>query len=216
MKLAREMNVTTETVQEAHDLFLAYAKGSEPLTLSKESFLQLLCKITKHATPAELPDALVAQTVTFCNLDRAGADFGTFLSWLSTQSFREDVLLQGSDLERRNLCRAGSIRFNIHLSTVEQYMVYFEMFDTNKNGVIDPDEFANVVRKCAKLPGHVELPEARLKQLWKQCDVDKNGRIDFEEFLSFFNKHFGTGGLGFATYYRGVRAIPGWTDSASN
>mmetsp|Transcript_26563 Transcript_26563/g.47086 ORF Transcript_26563/g.47086 Transcript_26563/m.47086 type:complete len:109 (+) Transcript_26563:482-808(+) len=94
----------------------------------------------------------------------------------------------------------------------ERYRQYFDEFDSDGSGAIEESEFEALLRKCAKVPPHVEIPTKRFRLLWKECDVDGSGEIDFEEFLVMYKRYFDTTGSGqaggFETFYRNIRPVP--------
>ncbi|CAE8622603.1 unnamed protein product [Polarella glacialis] len=90
----------------------------------------------------------------------------------------------------------------------ERYRQAFDEFDSDGSGAIGEGEFESLLRKCAKVPSHVEIPAKRFRLLWKECDVD----VDFEEFLVMYKRYFDTSGSGkaggFETFYRTIRPVP--------
>jgi calmodulin len=65
----------------------------------------------------------------------------------------------------------------------KEYKDAFEMFDKDKDGTITAKELANVMRSLNQEPTEQELNE-----MINEVDVDGNGRIDFDEFVSLMNR----------------------------
>lgn len=66
---------------------------------------------------------------------------------------------------------------------LKDYRDAFEMFDKDKDGTITVRELANVMRSLNQDPSEQELQD-----MIAEVDVDGNGRIDFEEFVSLMNR----------------------------
>ncbi len=65
----------------------------------------------------------------------------------------------------------------------KEYKDAFEMFDKNKDGVITTKELANIMRSLNQDPTEEELNE-----MIEEVDLDKNGEVDFEEFVTLMNR----------------------------
>jgi calmodulin len=67
---------------------------------------------------------------------------------------------------------------------LKEYKEAFEMFDRDRNGLINGKELGNVLRSL----GH-EPTEADLNALIEEQDSDKDGKIEFNEFLQIMLKY---------------------------
>ena len=65
----------------------------------------------------------------------------------------------------------------------KEYKDAFEMFDKDKDGTITTKELANVMRSLNQDPTEEELNE-----MIAEVDLDGNGEIDFEEFVTLMNR----------------------------
>ena len=65
----------------------------------------------------------------------------------------------------------------------KEYKDAFEMFDKNKDGIITTKQLANVMRSLNQDPTEEELNE-----MIEEVDLDKNGEVDFEEFVTLMNR----------------------------
>ncbi len=67
--------------------------------------------------------------------------------------------------------------------TEEQINVYkeaFQLYDRDKTGLISASELGEVIRASGQNPS-----EADVNELLKKRDIDRNGNLDFPEFLGF-------------------------------
>jgi len=80
-----------------------------------------------------------------------------------------------------------SERFNKALSNGRENLQWYELFkrvDTDRSGRISYEEFAEMVRRELEI-SVVQLPNARLRGLWKALDEDASGFISAGEFGRF-------------------------------
>ena len=68
-------------------------------------------------------------------------------------------------------------------SRLKEFRDAFELFDKDKDGTITIKELANVMKSLNQDPTEYEL-----KEMIDEVDIDGNGQIDFEEFVSLMNK----------------------------
>jgi calmodulin len=66
---------------------------------------------------------------------------------------------------------------------LKEYRDAFEMFDKDKDGYITAKELANVMRSLNQDPSEQELHD-----MISEVDVDGNGKIEFEEFVTLMNR----------------------------
>lgn len=57
------------------------------------------------------------------------------------------------------------------------------MFDIDKSGEFDPQEFRIALRFLG-----IKVPEEKAIQIFKEADIDDSGSIDFNEFLTLMEK----------------------------
>lgn len=62
---------------------------------------------------------------------------------------------------------------------LEDIRAAFQQFDLDKSGTIDATE----VRELLKAIGEVNAPGYRVRELVEEVDTNKNGTIEFDEFL---------------------------------
>ncbi|KAI9481501.1 MAG: calmodulin [Benjaminiella poitrasii] len=66
---------------------------------------------------------------------------------------------------------------------ISEYRESFALFDKNGDGKIDATEIGQVMRSLGQNPSDQELND-----MIKDVDVDNNGTIDFEEFLTIMSR----------------------------
>ena len=66
---------------------------------------------------------------------------------------------------------------------LKDYRDAFEMFDKDKDGTITAKELLSIMRSLNQDPSEQELHE-----MIAEVDIDGNGKIDFEEFVSLMNR----------------------------
>ena len=73
-----------------------------------------------------------------------------------------------------------------HVKVIE----LFEKYDFNKNGVLEPDEFLQIMVDILRQLGE-ELPEKKHQEVAEEglarFDLNGNGTIEFNEFFEFIN-----------------------------
>merc|ERR1712060_905707 len=62
----------------------------------------------------------------------------------------------------------------------------FHDLDRDDSGVIDHDEFEQLILQLHGCHDPSDMPKARLQFFWQQADIDGSGEIDFEEFIMWF------------------------------
>ena len=66
---------------------------------------------------------------------------------------------------------------------IKEYKEAFEIFDKNKDGNITANELANVMKSL-----NMDPTEDELHEMIDEVDLDGNGEIDFEEFVTLMNR----------------------------
>lgn len=207
--VARANNLSLETCKQASDLFRRFTSFPDG-HLNREQFHQVLTMVLEEKKKqvedhdVDKAFAMVASE----DSSRNKMNFSEFALWYSTSSFDERMCINEDEKEFRVLCR----KYNMDMHSMERYRRLFSSADADGSGVIEEEEFNDLLRKCAKVPGNVDIPAQRFRQLWKECDLDGGGSVDFEEFLDFYSRYFedtGNGVTGFESFYRNVRPALG-------
>lgn len=205
---AHECNLDFNSCKEAAILFTKHRELND--ALSCDEFGQLLCALTGSESVKTLPEEMRTSNQAFKvadNNDSGDIDFPEFACYYASKCFSEHINCTNTEREFRELSR----KHGLSLIDLERYRRFFDEFDVDGSGTIDEDEFQGLIKKCAKVPKGVSVPETRFRLLWKECDADGSGGIDFEEFVVFYRKYFenDSGISGFEGFYRNIRPVGG-------
>jgi len=78
-------------------------------------------------------------------------------------------------------------RHNLRVDEVKKKWEQFHMFDSNGDVVLSMQEFQRVVRSLCGIPDREAIPSHLFNACWTESDTDKDGCINFEEFLLWSN-----------------------------
>lgn len=92
-----------------------------------------------------------------------------------------------SDFEQNNfeLIVRMAKKFNMTVPQVKSEFAEFGRHDKDGSGLLDKDEFLDTLRKSLKLGPGGRIPRHLLQKEWAEADVDGDGQIDFEEYLTW-------------------------------
>ena len=65
---------------------------------------------------------------------------------------------------------------------IEQTALLFCQHDADGDGLLSPEEFGRLIELISSQTGESYLPE-HVERVFRQCDIDANGFIDFNELL---------------------------------
>ena len=74
------------------------------------------------------------------------------------------------------------IDFYKELNNPDSIIEAFNLFDANNNGYISTDEFRYILKSVDS-----HLSEKDIQDIFNFADVSKDGRIDYKEFVSYWN-----------------------------
>mmetsp|Transcript_111339 Transcript_111339/g.174042 ORF Transcript_111339/g.174042 Transcript_111339/m.174042 type:complete len:80 (-) Transcript_111339:250-489(-) len=76
------------------------------------------------------------------------------------------------------------------LTTIERIKSIYDKFDADGSGLIDREEFSQVMMKLMKVDSPQHISEKMLDRYWHEVDVNFTGHVDFEEFLQWYTMYF--------------------------
>lgn len=80
-----------------------------------------------------------------------------------------------------SLLKKYSLEYSVPESTIQDIKKAFDIIDINQNGSIQPYEFQAILDEL----GLVDEDGISTKMLVNELDLNKNGYVDFDEFLEF-------------------------------
>lgn len=104
-------------------------------------------------------------------------------------AFQESETLSEEQRWLRGLAR----EFGIPIPDVEEIFGVFSMYDTDKSGNIEFNEFKMLLCKLLEVADVTDIPGDRMSMFWKQVDASGNGEVDFGEFLVWYRSNFLSG-----------------------
>lgn len=100
--------------------------------------------------------------------------------------FSEEHLSDDEKMTRRVAREHG-----IPIPDAEVIKNMFDMFDEDKSGEIEKDEFKEILRILLGVKEKHDFPERRLDEFWRSANTDQMGGVDFPEFLVWYFQNFG-------------------------
>lgn len=158
-------------------------------SLDEQLFEQVCCKIAGVESADELAEDFMETAMA--SADRDGSDdidFVEFLAFYQQFSFSEEVLIGKEERQLRKIAR----KYGLSFIDIDKYKAEFDKADTDKSGEIEYDEFCQIVIKLMKVPKGQEFPEKRLKEMWRQAKQKRKDSLDFDGFIGFTMKFFGS------------------------
>jgi len=122
-----------------------------------------------------MDDSEIDNVFTIVDLDKNGTiEFEEFYEWLIYSK------------RKGNIMKSGLKKLATHAGFVPQdnpdkILEIFNKIDTDKSGAIDPDEFRALVRDM-----HLKMDDVEVMALFKSIDLDGNGTLEFNEFLTWW------------------------------
>jgi len=119
--------------------------------------------------------------MTIMDLNHGGGDMA---HGKLTHAFTMDNLLDVGSMLARNLAK----KYGIAINEVDDIKRKFDEFDLDGSGVIEYDEFRQLMLKLFEVKNPSDMPEPRIQFFWNSLDTDGGGDADFEEFLVWYRK----------------------------
>lgn len=195
VKLASQLNIPLDVVKPAAGLFRSLLPpeqreaGFDYLSdghLSVATVNEMLGDVVQHKEASE------------------SIAFPQFALLFFTQGFSEGCILTPEERDLRQIAR----KHCISVPDLDHYKLCFDKFDKEKTGHIPLAGFRELIAALTKVPEGQSLPGNRISQLWLEADQNRNGYLDFEEFVLFYRKYFDDESVGscpFATFYSFAR-----------
>lgn len=115
-----------------------------------------------------------------------------FLKWYRDHMFNLEVSKPQGHGQSSGLTVGLAKKYDCSVLDLEKVKEKFDFFDLDHSGYIDPYEFESMMCQLMRCSSKSDLPKGRLQRFWKEADKNGDGEIDFEEFLEWYIKYFGT------------------------
>jgi len=203
--LGNSFNLPPGQVTQAWKLFKRYDMDNDGL-LAAYDFQLLLRAVLRERFPdaREVPRELFQEAIDIQSTGIA-VTFPDFLTWITQNSFSEQVLLSDEQRFIRRIAR----KFRVRVLDIEAVKKHFDSFDTDGSGSIEYAEFYKLLGLLLNLTDIAALPESRVKSFWRELDDDHSGVVEFQEFIPWYIGYFGGYGASpLVNFYRKVRPVP--------
>lgn len=156
--------------------------------LTQDEFFALIRKRINLRADEAIPSYLIqgipeAET----RFEKCGIDFEEFLKWSILTSWTEEMMLPSkNDRALRQLAREQEMS----LPEVEKVKHLFDEFDTDSSGRIEEDEFRHMVCKMLCVRDVTDLSVKTIQRYWREVDLNRDGVVDFKEFLIWYKNSF--------------------------
>lgn len=196
-KLAREMNMTVESVIVAKEIFDDHDfDGSGMLSLDEiakviETLMEFQIadkECVNYRIESGQTNRLLNYWLKFAPEGVFELDFESFLIWYSCTGFLTELMIDDREIRLRLLAKAN----NLDALCMDRVRKSFNSIDVDGSGEVDIREFESILREVLKVPAHLDMPESRIRYFWNEIDVDGSGKAGFDEFLSFWLSQFGS------------------------
>lgn len=179
-ELSKEMAIPLQNIKVARDIFDTIDQNRSG-NITPEEFQKWVGEVTLKDGNENALGFLNE------NVNQDGSmNFRTFLSWYSSNGFNENIVLDKTQKEIRDIAR----RSGLPLVEVESIKRMFDSFDSDGSGEIEIEEFTKILYKLLKVPTNLELPASRVRAFWSEIDCDGSGDVNFEEFLLWYKRYF--------------------------
>jgi hypothetical protein len=112
----------------------------------------------------------------------------TFVEWYRGNIFGAIGLANQSEAE--TLMYELADQNEVTPQTIENVRKKFDEFDTDGSGLIDYEEFIEMMCKLLRVDDISKISQHRLERFWREADTDGSGEIDFPEFCHWYLKNF--------------------------
>lgn len=181
--LSKKHGISADQVRQRWGEFRVF-KLNKNGELSKKEFAQVVREICDIPSNEVVPPYLLDDwwISTGRGINHA-LDFEGYLSWCLVHQFCEEMMIpDAGERDARNLAR----KLGCNILDIDNIKTIFKRFDINGSGVIEQDEFQQVVMSLMEVKRAEDVPPKVLTRFWREADRDGSGVIDFQEFAEWY------------------------------
>lgn len=184
--LSRKHKIDLRLVKEVYDDFKSFDSDKNML-LSLDEFKECVrakCRLSSHA---EVPEHLTLALWKVADRDGSNAvEFEEYLLWSFGANFLEEIAVPD---EETRLLRKMARELKMLLPDIEFFKTLFDKYDTDGTGTIEEGEFKVLLCEILKVD-QSSVSSAALLRYWTEADTNRNGSVDFKEFLKWYLNMF--------------------------
>jgi len=189
VQVAKNQNLSVDEVHEKMKDFMRFDKAGNGF-LSMEEFEATVRKVCNVDADAKTPEHLLTRHWQSVDQDMDGkVSFEEYVVWSMEVAYSEEVLVPDAG---ERLLRHLAREHGFAITEVERIKQIFDEFDTDKSGVIEQEEFFNVIMKLMKVKNPRDVSKKKLERYWAEADTDHSGEITFEEYLLWYTRCAGS------------------------
>ncbi|CAE7482272.1 unnamed protein product [Symbiodinium sp. CCMP2456] len=200
--MSMDYNLPGGHVTQAWKLFKHYDANDDDL-LSPYEFQLLLRTVLRERYPRakDVPRELFKEAIEI-QQTQISVTFEDFLTWITRNAFQECLLLT----DEQRFIRLVARRFYVSVPDVEKVKRRFDSFCQANPGLLEYQEFCQLIALLLNLRDTTALPESRVKSFWRELDDNGKGSVDFTEFIPWYLGYFGgDDGSSLVNFYRRIR-----------
>mmetsp|Transcript_96170 Transcript_96170/g.170706 ORF Transcript_96170/g.170706 Transcript_96170/m.170706 type:complete len:458 (+) Transcript_96170:71-1444(+) len=178
--------------------------------MDNDQFGMACCDIAGIKSLDNLPEEFLNHAMRAADKDNSGCiEFDEFLHFFHSFSFSEEFSLGDSDRALRSIARHHGLSYK----DLDFYKAEFDKVDEDRSGFIEFSEFKKLITRLMKIPKGQDLPESRLKELWRDAKRKSTAKdspdLDFDGFVGFYKRYSSDrlmpGQAPFEIFYANVR-----------
>lgn len=139
----------------------------------------------------DISDDFMEEAVQKLTLDGEEVTLDGFVSWYVQNMFKHVTGLLGA----KDKCASNAFvsalakKFGVDTCVIDKIKKDFDRFDTDGSGTLEEEEFKRVLY-CVFQAKEGDLSDNRLRHFWMEIDSDKDGQIEFAEYVKWYLKYF--------------------------
>ena len=72
---------------------------------------------------------------------------------------------------------------NLSQDKIKEYKNVFNLYDSNKDGIVNSDELENILKSI-----NINVSDEEIKEIIEELGLEGNGEVNFEDFVSIVNR----------------------------